>query len=81
MNPVNAIKTLGPYWYIAVMGLGVFGGWIFVALCFVYSLNGFYLTLHRLEVMVVVSAGVGILWGIGMWYLVLARHKANGLKM
>lgn len=77
MNPVNTVKALGPYWYISVMGLGVFGGWLFVVLCFVYSLNGVNLSLHRLEIMAAVSAGIGILWGIGMWYLLLSRHKAS----
>lgn len=81
MNPANTIKTLGPYWYIVVMGLGVFGGWMFVVLCFIYSLNGIDLTLHRLEIMVAVAAGVGVLWGVGMWYLILSRHKASGLQM
>lgn len=79
MNPANSIKALGPYWYIAVMGLGIFSGWMFVVLCFVYKINGVDLTLHRLEGMISVAVGAGILWGVGMWYLLFSRYKSNNL--
>lgn len=75
MKPINVIRTLGPTRYVAIFGLGVFGGWMFAVLCFVYTLQGVELTLRRLELTAVIAAIIGILWGIAMWYLFVSRFK------
>lgn len=75
MKPANTIRALGPIRYVAIFGLGAFGGWIFAAFCFIYTLQGVELTLRKLELTSAVAAAVGILWGSAMWYLFISRFK------
>lgn len=75
MKSANAIRALGPTRYIAIFGLGAFGGWMFAVFCFIYTLQGVELTLHQLELTSAIAAAVGILWGSAMWWLFVSRLK------
>ncbi len=80
MKPANAIRSLGPTRYVAIFGLGAFGGWMFAVFCFIYTLQGVDLTLRKLELTLAVAATVGILWGTAMWYLFVSRLKQTDLN-
>ncbi|WHZ18937.1 MAG: hypothetical protein OJF55_001086 [Rhodanobacteraceae bacterium] len=77
MTASEAIKGLGIARYVGVFGLGAFGGWMFAAYCFIAKINGVELTLQKLTTTAVISAAIGVLWGLWMWYFLISRKKAK----
>lgn len=75
MSARSGERAMGPLKYVYCAGLGMFGGWFFVVECFVNSLTGTPLDTRRLLVNLAVSAPLGVLWGVVMWFAVISRTR------